>query len=306
MCTPLLLASFLTLPVPLASPVTSPVGAGDDFDRTWFDGRAEVAGYRWSGTRYGELRRGEAVAIFVTEPFDAERHVKVDDPSRHDGEVLTAFKLNLVRDFQTGLYDYNTMVSAFLDARSFDPLKLTFSSAEWCGHVFEEVDVRRAATRVDTRSYFEGESGQRELKAPAGGVIGEQLFVLLRGLRGPYLEPGGVREVPFLSSSFERRLRHIAPRWGTARITRAKEDIGLVVPAGKFQAQTYRVEASDGRTALVHVEAAAPHRLLLWEWKRGEIVLDRGELTGSERLRYWELHGEGDERVRGKSLKLTD
>jgi len=269
--------------------------SSDDFGETWYDGRAEVNGYRWHGERYGERRSGEAVAIFVTEPFDSVRHVKADRPGAAEGPVVTALKLNLVRDFQTGLYDYNTMTSVFVRADDFAPMKTTFSSAEWCGHVYEEIDFRGDETRIAVRSYFQGESTDDVLPAPEGGLLEEQLFVWLRGLRGAPLDPGESRRVPFLASPFERRLRHREAEWGTARITRGESTSTVDVPAGSFEATTYRVVAPDGRTGAFHLEQAAPRRLLAWTWTRDGAVTDAGELTGTERLRYWELNAEGDE-----------
>lgn len=272
----------------------------DEFSSVWYDGRAELCGYRWSGERYGEQRTGEAVAIFVTEPFDEELHVKLDDPARREGREVTALKLNLVRDFQTGLYDYNTMVSCFLRADDFTPMKLSFSSAEWCGHVYEELDFRPRETRISVRSYFQGETGQKTLAAPKGGLVEEQLFVWLRGLRGAPLEAGDTRELPFLAGPFERRLRHAQASWGTATITRAKVPQEVEVPAGKFRALSYRVDAPDGRVGVFQIEEQAPHRLLAWSWTRAGSVTDSGALSGSRRLTYWQLHGEGQESRRSE------
>lgn len=163
------------------------------------DGCAELCGYRWHGTRYGQERSGEAVAIFVTEPFSEARHVKVDKPDEDPGDVVPAMKLNLIRDFQTGIYDYNTMVSCFVRASDFSPMKLTYSSAEWCGHLYEELDLGVSATRLSTRSYFEGQSGERSLASKSDGLVGEQLFIWLRGLRGAPLAAGETKTWAFLA-----------------------------------------------------------------------------------------------------------
>src|SRR5438105_143676 len=74
---------------------------------TWSDGRAELDGYRLTQPRYGELRKGTAVLIFVKEDFSETARVKAD-PGRHPPEdVFPVLKLNFVKDFQTGVYDYN-------------------------------------------------------------------------------------------------------------------------------------------------------------------------------------------------------
>ena len=275
-----------------------PNDAEGDFGAIWYDGRAEVSGYRWSGTRYGELRRGEAVAIFVTEPFSTELFVKLDRPTGSAGSQVTALKLNLVRDFQTGLYDYNTMVSCFVDSGDFSLIKHTFSSAEWCGHVFEELRASRRGIELDVKSYFQGESGEDVLVAKRDGVVGEQLFVLLRDLRGPFLRPGESRTLPFLASPFERRLRHTKAVWGTLEVQRPVASAEVTTPAGVFRAVEYALSSSDGRRGRVTIEEAYPHRLLAWRWEKDGAVLDAGELAGSRRLPYWELHAEGQAELR--------
>ena len=303
---------MLALPVPsvlsflLALPCAAGTPAGtsrEDPFQAWYDGLAEVNGYRWRGSRYGELRTGEAVAIFVTETHGADEHVKVEQPEQHRGETLTVLKLNLVRDFQTGIYAYDTMSSVFADVRDLRAVKQSFSSSEWCGHVFELLDVRGRELRLAVRSYFEGESVDATLPLKADGLLGDDLLVWLRGLRGHVLAPGESRRVPYLTDPFERRLRHRAASWGELAVAREKELVDARVPAGTFRAVVYRLEASDGRRGVVRIEEAQPHRLLGWAWERDGEVLDSAELTGSKRIRYWELHAEGQEALR-KDLGL--
>jgi hypothetical protein len=40
-----------------------------DFEKYWFNGEAELSSFQLTQARYGELREGKAVMIFVTEPF---------------------------------------------------------------------------------------------------------------------------------------------------------------------------------------------------------------------------------------------
>ena len=72
-------------------------------------------------------------------------------------------------------------------------------------------------------SYFENESSERTLPGRTDGVLEDNLFIQLRGLRGDYLPPGGSREVAFLPSAFQRRLRHRPLAWTTAEIERLAE-----------------------------------------------------------------------------------
>jgi len=295
-----LLVTAAMLAATVATDVTA---AGDDFDGHWRDGKAELDGYRLTVTRYARPRTGQAVMIFVTEPFSVSKLVKTDDPSRNPDDTLDVIKLNLVRDFQTGLYDYNTMTSVFCRTADFEPVKITFSSAEWCGHVYEELLPGPDRVRGRLSSYFEGESAPLDLPARPGGVVEDSLFIQLRGLRGqPYLEPGRPRQVDFLPGAMTRRLRHQPLAWTTAEIERLADRERISVPAGDFDTIVYVVRVADGRLGRFHIEAAAPHRVVRWSWGTSLQTFappeagESGELTGSERLAYWQLHDNGDER----------
>lgn len=272
-----------------------------EFGSWWHDGRAELDGYRYTVQRYGHERAGRAVAIYVTEPFSRARHVKLDDPARSPDDAVEVLKLNLMRDFQTGIYDYHTMLSVFTAGADFSPLKVAFTSTEWCGMVSEELHTRDRQLLHRVSSYFEGESTQQPLSLPAGGVQEDALFICLRGLRGAWLAPGESRRLPFLASSFHRRLAHQPAVWQTATITRLMAPATIAVPAGSFQCMVYEVHPADGRIGRFEVEQSYPHRIVRWQWQAatGASALggtDAAELTGSMRLDYWRTHGPGDER----------
>ena len=220
----ILAASTIAIPAPAApsrAPVRPAGAAGATFEAYWQDGKAELDGYRYTIIRYGQERAGQAVMVFVTEPFSESKHAKVDDPAKDPADTFEALKLNLVRDFQTGIYDYNTMVSVFTRSRDFSPVKLVLSAMEWCGSVYEEMifDPRRITDTL--HSYFEGESATGSLEAKPGGVAEDVLFIQLRSLRGRGYLPAGARHtVPFLASPFYRRLGHRPGGWSTAEIER--------------------------------------------------------------------------------------
>ena len=293
----------------------APVSTAPTFESHWQDGQAELDGYRYTVTRYGQPRRGTAVMVFVTEPFSEAKRVKVDDPNANPKDTFEALKLNFIRDFQTGIYDYNTMTSVFVRSRDFSPAKISFSSAEWCGHVYEEMlfGPRDIADRYT--SYFEDESAERRIPLTKEGVAEEELFIRLRSLRGEWLRPGERRTIPFLPSAFCRRLTHRPLHWTTASIERSPGSEVVAVPAGRFAASLYKVATEDGRACRIWIETSYPHRILRWEWSprvKQRVAghwspaegLDAGELTGSARLPYWRLHEVGDEKYL-KDLGLT-
>jgi hypothetical protein len=278
--------------------------APSPFEPHWQDGKAELDGYRYTVVRYGQERTGQALMIFVTEPFSKQKHVKVDDPSRNPGDTFEALKLNFVRDFQTGIYDYNTMVSVFASSRDFSPVKITFSAMEWCGSVYEELNFDGSAVSDMLRSYFEGESRTGRFPDRRGGIAEDNLFILLRSLRGSdFLRPGERRSTPFLPSAFYRRLGHAQTAWIRAEIERLAQTERLATPAGAFETDVYVVRPSDGRTGRFWVERAYPHRIVRWAWtppaaargRMGRDGCDSGELSGSKRLPYWTLNAEGGE-----------
>jgi hypothetical protein len=287
------------------------ISIGAVFESHWQDGRAELDGYRYTVTRYGHLRSGTAVMIYVTEPFSESKRVKVDQGSPGTGDVVEALKLNFVRDFQTGIYDYNTIVSLFVRSRDFSPMKIAFSSAEWCGQVYEEMLFERYHVADHYQSYFEGETDTRRLTLAKGGITEEELFMRLRDLRSEWIPAGQKRKVPFLPAAFYRRLTHRPLVWTEAVIERGRGVEAMTVPAGRFDAVRYVVRVADGREGTFWVERAYPHRILRWTWlpaasapagsrSRGGWSpaegLDSGELAGSQRLPYWQLHDPGDER----------
>ena len=57
-------------------PIKTPLS--EEFKEYWFAGKAEITSYKLEQARYGELRDGSAVLIYVTEPFLADKQVKVN------------------------------------------------------------------------------------------------------------------------------------------------------------------------------------------------------------------------------------
>jgi len=268
--------------------------AGDEFWAHWGDGRAEMNGYRLVQPRYGAPRQGTAVLIYVTEDFSDRLRVKAD-PGRHPAaEVYPVMKLNAVRDFQTGVYDYNVMTSSFARVAAGWPLaKVSFSSQEWCGHVYHQLLFRGERVAGALHSYFDGEAdATEELALAEGGVSEDQLAILLRGWKGAYLQAGESRTVPFLPSLLRARLQHQPLAWGRARISRAAETTAVTVAAGRFEVVSWTVAEEGGPVATYQVEAAPPYRLIRWSVDTGE----EAALVGSTRMAYWKLNGPGGEK----------
>lgn len=128
-----------------------------EFKEYWFAGEAEITSYNLQQFRYGELRDGEAVLIFVTEDFLEDKQVKANDKGRNTQPVL---KLNFTKNFLTGIYPYSIMQSTFypLEGTS-HAFKVTASVQEWCGQVYMQLNNRNGY-ELRSFSYFEEEADQ--------------------------------------------------------------------------------------------------------------------------------------------------
>ncbi len=295
----LAIAVVLSVTARSTMPSSGPV-YDDAFWRVWGDGKAEVSSYDLVYPRYGNPGKGLAITIFVTEPFSDSLRVKADAGRHSSSDVFPAMKLNLIQDFQTGVYDYNEETSSFVGlapagGRPAGSLcKVSFSSQEWCGHTWLQVLPRMDRYEIAGHSYFDGEADRRaNLPAPAGGVSEDQLMFWVRGIGQPLLEPGQTAEVPYLPSLQSSRHHHRQLTWTRARLTREAGAREISTPAGKFNVEVYRTEIESGGSRAYYVDLAAPRRVVRWESSDGE----RGDLIASKRMKYWTMNQPGGEGV---------
>ncbi|APQ18838.1 septum formation inhibitor Maf [Maribacter hydrothermalis] len=127
------------------------------FKDYWYNGTAEITTYELEQARYGEIREGSAVMIFVTEPFLSGLQVKSDTK---DNDNISVLKLNATKNYITGIYPYSIMTSSFYPVHDNQhALKLSFSAQEWCGHVYAQLNNRNDFEMM-SHSYFESEADQ--------------------------------------------------------------------------------------------------------------------------------------------------
>ena len=275
----------------------SPVGA-QDFYAHWGDGRAELSSYRIEQPRYGESREAYGVMIFVTEDLNAGTGIKVESPTPAADRVYV-LKLNNVLKFTTGIYDYSVMTSVFsaVEPRTgpnpFELWKVSLSSQEWCGHVFEEVGVGADSLRGDLNSYFERDGRQRwSLETPAAFESEDHLLIRIRELKGEWMKTGESRQLGLLPSLWKIRAGEAPRKLVHATLTKgAVEEI----EAGGVSAAAVRWSWGYGHgQTVVWVEQAAPRRILAWRDSGGS----SGQLLNTLRVPYWELQANGDETYR--------
>jgi hypothetical protein len=259
----------------------------------WGDGQAEVSGYQLTTPRYGAPRTGYAVLIFVTETFTAATAVKSDGGHSDEYPVL---KLNDVRHFQTGIYDYDLMTSTFvpLDGRApiGVPAKVSFGSQEWCGNLFDQLTVRGRAVRRFRHSYFDGEADVDDAwRAPRGVIFADTLPIVVRGLTGEPLPDGQPRPLQAYPTLADLRANHGALAVAGGVLSRDAAPHEVDAPAGHFAVWSVTWAPATGPSTTWDVEIAPPHRLIGWRRSDGESAV----LTGSTRRQYWKENVPGGE-----------
>ena len=283
--------------------LNAPAALADEFWDYWGDGKAELNGYQLTYPRYGEARQGKAVSIFVTESFSKSQKVKAEQGQVDPSDEMLVLKHNCVKDFQTGIYDYNLMTMSFAATNPYKGrpagslVKISFSEQEWCGNTYEERVFGRDRIGQTIMSYWLNDSVRdNPIDYPKDGVSADQLHFLVRGLFGEYLARGQQASVPFLPAIKDDRLLRKETKWQTATIERAARPTTLRVPAGRFRADVWTVTPANGPQTKFYTDLAYPHKIVKLESTSGELM----ELTGSARLRYWDLKKNIDE----KTLKL--
>lgn len=170
------------------------------FKKYWYSNEAEITSYKLEQARYGEMRDGNAVLLFVTEPLLSNEQVKAD---KHNTSNISVLKLNATKNFHTGIYPYSIMQSVFYPiANNQHALKISCSVQEWCGQVYMQLN-NRSDFQVTAHSYFEGETDEDFNLNPS--ILENELWPQLR--IDPKSLPTGIIDI---IPSFEYlRLLHI-------------------------------------------------------------------------------------------------
>jgi hypothetical protein len=254
------------------------------FKDYWYGGTAEISSYDLQQARYGEMRNGTAIMVFVTEPMDLQGQVKADRDVKTNISVM---KLNATRDFNTGIYPYTIMSSTFLplDARV-NAIKITASVQEWCGHTYMQFNNRGARYEVALHSYFQSE-GDTTLTLP--NVVTENQLPLQLRLDPAAMPQGNFKLIP--SAEF-LRLKHVK----TAAI-----DVAATLTTHD-KSYEYRIDmpALD-RTVTYVTEQNFPYRILSWSdrYKEGANYMETtAVLKKTIQSAYWSKNRNEDEPMR--------
>ncbi len=256
-----------------------------EFSDYWFQGKGEVVSYSLSQSRYGEVREGHAVLIFVTEPFSKKLQVKLDNPDEAAGDKITVMKLNMMKKFTTGIYPYSMMLSAFSPVDNDQPphpLKVTMSGQEWCGHVFAQVNRRDDQFRLREFSYFQSEGdNEKELSV---ALMEDEIWNMIR------MDPGAlpVGQFSIYPGLFYTRLMH-------KPFEAEQASASLNEERGK---KKYIIRFESGRTFEWIFDAQFPHTIYSWEetfpGNNGQMQVTSATLKKQLFLPYWQYNGNKD------------
>ena len=259
----------------------------EEFKNYWFDGKAEISNYILTQSRYGSIRKGSAVLIYVTEDFLPKKQVKANKKTKYTQNIL---KLNRTKKFLTGIYPYSIMTSIFSRLGQNLPLiKTSTSIQEWCGQTYLQIN-RRKTLEITGHSYFEEEAD--EMFNLKNDLTEEELWVWIR--TQPKILPQGKKKL--LPSLEYLRMNHKPIKFYEAVLDLKNNDT----------LNMYSIFYPELKRKLsIYFEPNHPYQILKWnEYDlENEKIISSAVLEKMIKLPYWELNKIGDEHFRD-SLNL--
>jgi hypothetical protein len=264
----------------------SVVDLGAAFNDYWYSGTAELNSYALKQSRYGEIREGEVVLVFVTEPFSLSKQVKLDNPQAAGKDNVSVLKMNQVRKFTTGIYDYSIVTSSFtpVDAENHpNTLKLNTSIQEWCGHTFTQLNLKEDVYNIKQFSYFEAD-GDTNKNIPVA-LLEDELMTRIRINKGQL--PLG--EVDMIFSTIYSRFAYQELKPAKAEISKTESDTII----------HYNIAYLNyDRKLSIDVENKFPYKILSWTEEDGDGLITEATLKVSLKEPYWNQKKRTDERKR--------
>lgn len=246
-----------------------------EFKDYWYAGNAEITSYKLEQERYGEIRDGQAVLIYVTEDFLPNKQVKAD---RRNPENISILKLNATKKFNTGIYPYSIMQSTFYPvSNNKHAIKVSSSIQEWCGHVYTQLN-NKDQFEVMSHSYFEREADENIKLEKA--ILENELWTQLR-IDPKSLPTGNLQIIP----SFEySRLRH--------------KSIKAYNASANLTTDSYKINYPElNRTLTINFNPKFPHDILSWEESLGSLTTKAKKLK-TIKSAYWNKNSNSDEVLR--------
>lgn len=271
----------------------------EKFRKYWYNGEAELNTYHLKQVRYGEEREGEAVLVFVTEDFLTTKQVKKE--SNTSADATSVLKLNFIRKFPTGIYDYSMLTSTFspINQKKFVfPIKSTSSSQEWCGHSWLQFNLKADNYKYQSFSYFESEAD--EDNTIKKGLLEDGLWNQIR-INDELIPTGELEIVP---SFHYLRFAHkeIMPYSATIK----KGDYLLDDMGSKKLKEIVVTYPGLERKLQIIYEAEFPNQIIGWKETRnswGKLMTTTATLKGQLNGPYWNQNSNSDTHLRD-SLNL--
>jgi len=268
-----------------------------EFKDYWYAGEAELTRYELQQARYGEIHRGDAVLIFVTEDFDTKSQIKHENGNRDN--IASVLKLNFTRKFFTGIYPYSMMSSIFSPVNGKSSLKVTTSSQEWCGHTYSQLNLKNKKYKGLLHSYFQDE-GDQEFSLDAE-LLEDEIWTKIR-IDPKSLPIGNIKIIP---GTMFLRLKHLDYKVenATATLMSFTDDTLFNKPLNK-----YRVEYENFERILeISFETAFPYAILAWEetnksgfGNNAKTLTTRAVRTHTVNSPYWSQNNLKDSILRKK------
>ena len=260
-----------------------------EFNKYWYAGEAEISSYKLEQARYGEIRQGTAVLVYVTENFLPDAQVKTDN---QNDKSISVLKLNAVKKFNTGVYPYSIMQSTFYPvSNKKHALKVSSSMQEWCGHVYAQLN-NRDQFEIMSHSYFEGEADQNFKLDKT--ILENELWTKLR-INPISLPTGDLKIIP----SFEyTRLGH--------------KSIKAYLASATLTENVYTINYPElNRTLSITFNPEFPFDILGWEetFKSGfgpnaKVLTTKATKLKTIKSAYWQKNKNKDEILR-ETLQLN-
>ncbi|GGD76766.1 hypothetical protein GCM10011514_45840 [Emticicia aquatilis] len=272
-----------------------------EFRKYWFSNKAEISSYGLQQAQYGKLNQGEAIMVFVSEDFRLDKQVKLESDSKENATPV--LKLNFIKKFITGIYDYSMYTSVFtpVQTNTFPAtLKVTNTNQEWCGQSFLQLNYHQNGYQVLGKSYFEDEVSEECHIDYA--MLEDELWTKIRLLPIEQLPKGNVLLVPSMTSL---RLRH-------KKVLAEMTQINLEPYKGDstFKGKDlmdYQIRFPESKRDLrIIFEKGFPHQIIGWEDTyevRKKRLTSRAILKATIQNAYWEKNTPADTNYR-KLLKL--
>src|SRR4030095_4806738 len=223
------------------------------FNDYWNQDKAEISSYDLTQSRYGSAYEGKVVLIFVQEDMSQSKQVKLDDPSKHSTDDIKVMKMNMNKEFITGIYKYSMMNSVFTPIEYTDyphSLKAVASSQDWCGQTFTQYNWKGNRYEVQQMSYFESE-GDKSYEL-TNAWLEDEIWTKIRV--APNTLPVG--ETEMIPSSFYIRLSHQQNKIYMAETS--------LKPAG--DEYTYTIYYPElKRTMEIYFQSVFPFKIIGWK-----------------------------------------